>query len=118
MRQEEVLQQWPVSSHLNDSSSELWHGLPGKIQNFPQVKSITKEKEAQMFLTNQSKVTYKLLSDLAAQHSSSKIINELKMDDFYPKRFAVRERYKFLVDLKQGQEKQFRSLPAGYSMML
>ena len=58
-----------------------------------------------MFLTNQTTVTYmyKLLSNLAAQQSPPKGINELIMEDiqkfmgeqFDPKRFVVMERYKF-----------------------
>ena len=56
-----------------------------------------KEKEAQVFLTNQSTVTYRLLSNLAAQESPPKGINELRMDyiqefmgeQFDPKRFVL-----------------------------
>ena len=43
--------------------------------------SIPKEKEAQVFLINQSIVTYKLLNNLAAQQSTPKGIIELKIDD-------------------------------------
>ena len=56
-----------------------------------------------MFLTNQTTVTYKLLSNLAAQQSPAKGIDDLSMDDiqefmgeqFDPRGFVVRERYKF-----------------------
>ena len=65
--------------------------------------SISNEKETQVFHTNQTTVTYKLLSNLAAQQSPPKGINELKLDDtpkftgeqFDLKRIVVRERYKF-----------------------
>ena len=61
--------------------------------------SIPKEKEAQVFLTNQSTVTYELLNNLAAQLSTTKGINEIKIDDiqkfmgqqFDPKWFIVRK---------------------------
>ena len=45
--------------------------------------SSPKEKEAQLFLNNQTTVTYKLhvLSNLAAQQSPPERINELRMDD-------------------------------------
>ena len=60
-----------------------------------------------MFLTNQTTVTYKLLSNLAAQQSPSKGTSDLSMDDiwkligeqFDPRRFVVRERYRFWSDL-------------------
>ena len=32
------------------------------------------------------------------------------MDDFYPKRFVVSERYKFLVDLKQRTGERIQEL--------
>ena len=76
-------------------------GLPGKIQDFLTSNSIPMSKEAQAFVTNQTTVTYKLLSNLAAQQSPSKGIDELKMEDiqkfmgeqFNPKKFVVKERY-------------------------
>ena len=54
-------------------------------------------------LTNQSNSVYKMLSNLAAQQQPVKSIHELTMNDiqtfmaeqFDPKRFVVRERFKF-----------------------
>ena len=70
---------------------------------FANVHSVPKEKSAKVFLTNQTSTTYKLLSNLAAQETPPKDINNLTMkqimDDmkkqFNPKRFAVRERFRF-----------------------
>ena len=57
----------------------------------------------QMFLTNQTTATYKLLSTLASQQTPPKGTNELTMKDittsietkYNPRRFVFRERYKF-----------------------
>ena len=90
-----------------DSSSELRLDYLERFRTFLIANSIPKEKEAQVFLANESAVTYKLLSNLAAQQSTPKSISEMKMDSiqkfmgeqFDPKRFVVvRERYKFLAD--------------------
>ena len=70
--------------------------------------SIPDNKQAQIFLTNQSNSVYKMLSNLAAQQQSVKSIHELTMNDiqtfmaeqFDPKRFVVRERFKFWSDMK------------------
>ena len=50
-----------------DSSSEPWLDYLEKFGTFLTANSVPKEKEAQVFLTFQSKQTYKLLSSLAAQ---------------------------------------------------
>ena len=53
-----------------------------RFRAFLTANFISKEKEAQMFLTNHTTVTYKLLSNLAAQQYPAKCINDLSMDDF------------------------------------
>ena len=73
-----------------------------------------------MFLTNQSKVTYKLLSNLAAQHSTPKSITELHVgmegiqkfmgERYDPKQFVVREGYMFRIDLKQWPGQSIQEL--------
>ena len=115
---EEVLHQWPCSFQPFDSHSVLWLDYLERFRTFLTANSVPKVKEAQVFLTNQSKVTYKLLGNLAAQQSTSKSINELKMDDIQkfmreqldPKRFVVRERYKFWEDLKRRPEETIQEL--------
>ena len=62
-----------------------------------------------MFLTNQTTAVYKQLSTLAAQMNPSKDIHTLTMDEivnfmkeqFDPKRFIVRERFKFWSDMQR-----------------
>ena len=72
----------PMTSFSSfDSSSELWLDSLERFRTFLTANSIPKEGEAQVFLTNQSIETYKLLSNLAAQQSTLKTINKLKMDD-------------------------------------
>ena len=75
--------------------------------------SVPEDKTAQVFLTSQSKVTYKLLCNLASQQSPPKDINELTIDEitdfmknqFDPARCIVRERFNFWseMQLKPGE---------------
>ena len=100
----------PVASFQPfESSSELWLDYLERSRTFLTAISVPKKKEAHVFLTNQTTVTYKLLSNLSAQQSLPKGIIQLRMEDiqkltgkqFDPKRFVVRERYHFWVDLKR-----------------
>ena len=94
-----------------DSTSELWLDY---LERFTCItlltaNSVPKEKAAKVFLTNQSKVTYKLLNNMSAQQPTSKTIIELSMEviqksmgeQYEPKQFVVRERWKIWADLKQ-----------------
>ena len=115
MKLKEVLHQWPVSS------SELWLDYLERFRSLLTANSISKEKEVQVFLTNQTTATYKLLSNLAAQQSPPKSINDLSMDNiqkfmgeqFDPRRFVVRERYTFCEDLKRNVRETIRELASG-----
>ena len=92
-----------------DSTSELWTDYLARFRTFVTVNSIPDNKQAQIFLTNQSNSVYKMLSNLAAQQQPVKSIHELTMNDiqtfmaeqFDPKRFVVRERFKFWSDMKR-----------------
>ena len=92
-----------------DSTSELWTDYLARFRTFVTANSIPDNKQAQIFLTNQSNSVYKMLSNLAAQQQSVKSIHELTMNDiqtfmaeqFDPKRFVVRERFKFWSDMKR-----------------
>ena len=83
-----------------DSTSELWTDYLARFQTFVTANSIPDNKQAQIFLTNQSNSVYKMLSNLAAQQQPVKSIHELTMNDiqtfmaeqFDPKRFVVRKR--------------------------
>ena len=92
-----------------DSTSELWNDYLARFRTFVTANSVPDNKQAQIFLTNQSNSVYKMLSNLAAQQQPVKSIHELTMNDiqtfmaeqFDPKRFVVRERFKFWSDMKR-----------------
>ena len=96
-----------------DSATEFWTDYWARFNTFTEANSIPEEKKAYVFLTNQTPVTYKLLSNLASQQTPPKDVNELSveniaefmMDQFHPKRFIVRERFKFWskMDRKPGE---------------
>ncbi len=93
---------------LFDSSAKLWKGYLARFSTFAGAHSLPKEKMAQVFLTIQTTNTYKLLYTLAEQQSPPKTDNALIMEDiakfmdeqFDPKHFTVRERFKFWSDMK------------------
>ena len=92
-----------------DSATELWTDYLSRFETFTAAHSVSAEKLPQVFLTNQNATTYKLLSNLAGQETPSKSVNELDMDQikqymkqqFDPKRFIVRERFRFWSDMKR-----------------
>ena len=103
-----------------DSSSELWKDYWARFNTFAGANSIPKEKLAQVFLTNQTTATYKLLSTLAGQQTPVKDVNQYTMDEitvqmqsqFDPKRFVVRERFKFWSDTKRKPGETAQELAA------
>ena len=64
-----------------DSSSELWTDYWARFYTFVSAHFVSNDRKAQIFLTNQSSTTYKLLSNLASQETPPKSINELTMTD-------------------------------------
>ena len=78
------------------------------------------ERQAQVFLTNQSATVYKLLSKLALQQSPPKDINEISMeeimaftkDEFDPKRSIVRKRYKYWSEQQRKLGETIKELTA------
>ena len=79
-----------------DSTSEFWTDYLARFRTFVTANSIPDNKQAQIFLTNQSNSVYKMLSNLAAQQQPVKSIHELTMNEF-----VVRERFKFWSDMKR-----------------
>ena len=73
-----------------NTTEELWGDYWDRFCTFIQVHSIPEAKQAQVFLTNQTSVLYKLISGYASQLSPSKEVNQLTI-------YVVRERYKILV---------------------
>jgi hypothetical protein len=62
-----------------DATVELWTDYSARFQTFLGANSVPAEKRAQVFLTNQSRENYKMLSNLASQQSPAKGINELSL---------------------------------------
>ena len=103
-----------------DSTSELWSDYWARFQTFVNANSIPADKVAQVFLTNQTKVTYKLLSNMAVQQLPPKTINELDIDaiaaymriQFDPTRYVVRERFKFWLGMNHKPGESILELAA------
>ena len=82
--------------------------------------SVLANKTAQVFLTNQSRVTYKVLFNLVAQQSPPKDVNALSMDEiigytkgqFDPTHCIVRERLKFWSDVLRKTGETIQGLAA------
>ena len=82
-----------------DATTELWMDYWARFQSFVGANSVPVKKQAQVFLTNQSRVNYKLLSNLASQQSPPKDTNALTLDEiaefmkgqFDPARYVVRD---------------------------
>ena len=85
-----------------DPTSELWKDYLGRFETYIEANSIPADKSAQVFLTNQSPTTYKLLNTLAGHQTppirgkdlSMDQIREFMEEQFEPGQFAVQERYK------------------------
>ena len=103
-----------------DPSSELWTDYWARFCTFVTAHSVSNNRKAQIFLTNQSSTTYKLLSNSASQETPPKSINELTMTEietymkhqFDPKRFVVRERFKFWSEMQRKSSESVLELAA------
>ena len=86
-----------------DPSTELWSDYYSRFNTFIAAYSVPQTKIPQVFLTNQSTQIYKSLENMAKQQEtpiSMKQITIKNIEDFMsilfdPKRFVVRERFKF-----------------------
>ena len=102
-----------------DPTSELWTDYHSRFITFIGANSVPENKVAQVFLTNQSTVVYKLLHNLATQQQPPAEINTLPMgtvtfmsEQYDPKRFVVRGRYKFWSDLQRKPGQSIQELAA------
>ena len=103
-----------------DATVELWTDYSACFQTFLGANSVPAEKRAQVFLTNQSRENYKILSNLASQQSPAKGINELSLDEveeymrsqFGPTRYIVRERFKFWTEMNRKPGEMIQELAA------
>uniref|UniRef100_A0A0L8HMH8 Uncharacterized protein n=1 Tax=Octopus bimaculoides TaxID=37653 RepID=A0A0L8HMH8_OCTBM len=82
--------------------------------------AVPEQRMAQVFLTNQTATIYKQLANLATQQNPPKDINNLTMDEivdfmkeqFDPKPFIVRERFKFWSDMQRKPGETLQELAA------
>ena len=103
-----------------DASVELWKDYLARFTTFVGANSIPAEKTAQVFLTSQSTTTYKLLGTVAGQQDPPKDVNELSMEDinafmeqqYDPKRFVVRERFRFWSNMQRKPGETVQELAA------
>jgi hypothetical protein len=103
-----------------DSTAELWADYWKRFLTFVEANSIPEGKKVHVFLTNQSPVMYKLLTNLAAQQTPAKDVNQLTIEEiadhmkeqFDPKRFVVRERFKFWSQMSRKPGETIQELVA------
>ena len=102
-----------------NTTEELWGDYWDRFCTFIRVHSIPEAKQAQVLLTNQTSVLYKL-SSYASQLSPLKEVNQLMLkeiqvymkEQFDPTIYVVRERYKFWSDMKQKPVETVHELAA------
>ena len=103
-----------------DSTSELWPDYWSRFQTFLVANAVPEHRVPQVFLTNQNVAVYRQLATTAAQLTPPKDINNLTMDEvvkfmreqFDPKRFIVRERFKFWSDMMRKPGETLQELAA------
>ena len=103
-----------------DASVELWKDYLARFTTFVGANSIPDGKIAQVFLTNQSTTTYKLLCTVAEQQDPPADINKLPMESinafmeqqYDPKRFVVRERFRFWSNMQRKPGETAQELAA------
>jgi len=103
-----------------DSTSELWKDYWSRFLTFTRAHAVPDDRQAQVFLTNQSSTVYKLLSNLAAQETPPREINDLSMEQivaymkvqFDPTRFVIRERFKFWTSMQRRPGESIQELAA------
>ena len=103
-----------------DSTAELWTDYYSRFLTSIKAHSVPETKIAQIFLTNQTVSVYKLLQSLASQQQPPININESDMEtlaqfmaeQYNPKLFVIRERYKFWSDLSRKHNESVTELAA------
>ena len=92
-----------------DSTSELSPDYWSRFCTFVVANAVPEQRQAQVFLINETTAVYKQLANLATQQTPPKDINKLTMSEivnfmkeqFDPKHFIVRERFKFWSDTQR-----------------
>ena len=92
-----------------DSTAELWKDYLLRFKTFVSANSVTDNKLAIVFLTNQPSDTYKLINNYASQQNTPTMADSMKFSEiaefmsqhYDPTKFTVRERYKFWSSIKR-----------------
>ena len=103
-----------------DSTSELWPDYWSRFCTFVVANAVPEQRQGQVFLTNQTAAVYKQLANLATQQTPPRDINKLTMSEivnfmkeqFDPKLFIVRERFKFWSDMQRKPGETLQELAA------
>ena len=103
-----------------DPTAELWADYYSRFETFMEANSVPQDKQVKVFLTNQTSLVYKQLANMAIQQSESKDIKDLTLSEivtfmkaqYDPKRFVVRERYKFWSDMQRKPGETIQELAA------
>ena len=102
------LQQIPLFPAF-DSTAKLWKDYLLRFKTFVSANSVSDDKLALVFLTNQTSDTYKLIN-YASQQDKPTTADNMKVSDivgfmsqhYDPTKFTVRERYKFWSSIKRN----------------
>ena len=92
-----------------DSTSEPWPDYWSRFCTFVVANAVPEQRHAQVFLTNQTAAVYKQLASQAAQQTPPK---DIMTEQFNPKLFIVRERFKFWSDMQRKPGKTLQELAA------
>nr|KAG5714116.1 hypothetical protein BaRGS_020444 [Batillaria attramentaria] len=109
-----------TSLHMDLTRYELWPDYWSRFCTFLVANAVPDDRKAQVFLTNQTPAVYKQLANLAAQQNPKTDINSLTMDQivkfmkeqFDPKLFIVRERFKFWSNMERKPGETLQELAA------
>ena len=102
-------QQQTPSFPAFDSTAELWKDYLLRFKTFVSANSVSDDKLALVFLTNQTSDTYKLINNYASQQDTPTTADNMQFSDiaefmsqhYDPTKFTVRERYKFWSSIKR-----------------
>ena len=92
-----------------DLTAELWKDYLLRFKTVVRANSVSDDKLALVFLTNQTCDTYKLINNYASQQDTPTTADNMKFSDiaefmsqhYDPTKFTVRERYKFWSSIKR-----------------
>ena len=98
----------------------MWTDYWARFKTFVAAHAIPEDRNPKIFLTSQSAATYKILGNLSAQMTPPKDINALTMaeitefmkDQFDPKKFIIRERFKFWSEMRRKPSDTVQELAA------